>query len=159
MAVEKKVRPGSCLVQACGLVLCAVALGFATKWLHPRSPAWSIDAGSAFNERIALAEVDEWFGGEVLWLDVRSPAAFASGHVPGALRVDVGDPAGWLYENFDVLVTETRPVVVYGISPEAGAAKRVADYLRANTKLSPVVVLRGGWSAWLEAGHRTQVSR
>ena len=156
MGLRKKLRLRRCLTDTAGLLVVALALGLASKWLHPRAPAWSIASGSQREELISLTGIDTDFGSEVLWLDARSAASFAAGHIPGALRIEMDDPGSWFYENFDSLVVETRPVVVYDGSPGAAVAMRAAAYLRANTRLNPVLVLEGGWSGWLKAGRTVQ---
>lgn len=144
-------RGGRWLRDLVAILILALILGLASKWLHPRAPAWRIDSGAGGRERILLSEIDDLYAGKVLWVDARSEERFCAGHVPGALRIEMADPGGWLYEHFDALGVETRPVVVYDGSREGDVAARAAAYLRSNTQLDPVLVLEGGWSSWRDA--------
>jgi len=83
-------------------------------------------------------------------LDVRSPAEFAAGHVPGAINVPftsvlAGSPV--------VQARPSEPLVVYcGHGPRAwmaAAALRRRGYAR-------VVYLRGHMAAWRRAGLREE---
>ena len=79
-------------------------------------------------------------------LDVRSPAEFAAGHVPGAVNVPF---TSVLARSDAVRVPTSAPVVVYcGHGPRAwlaGKALRRRGYER-------VTVLRGHMAAWRQAG-------
>jgi hydroxyacylglutathione hydrolase len=79
-------------------------------------------------------------------LDVRSPAEFAAGHVPGAVNVPF---TSVLARSDSVRVPKSVPVVVYcGHGPRAwlaGTALRRRGYER-------VTVLRGHMAAWRQAG-------
>ncbi len=89
-------------------------------------------------------------GERVTIVDVRTPAEFAAGHVPGAVNIP-----------FQAITrrTATRPVdqdsevVLYcGHGPRAwiaGAALRYAEFRK-------IVYLRGHWRAWRRGGLRTE---
>ena len=46
---------------------------------------------------------------DVLYLDVRTPAEFDSGHIPGAINVPLAD----LHKAAAVIGTPSRPVIAY----------------------------------------------
>jgi rhodanese-related sulfurtransferase len=83
-------------------------------------------------------------------LDVRSPAEFAEGHVPGAMNVPF---TSVLAGSLDVRARRSETVVLYcGHGPRAwlaGEALRWRGYLR-------VTYLRGHMAAWRRAGLREE---
>lgn len=96
-------------------------------------------------------------------LDVRPQAEFESGHLPGALPVDVGvwksmslkdagaglrDQAAWSKTVGDLGIERTTPVVVYSSSPTNAA--RIWWTLKY-VGVKDVGILDGGWEAWKAA--------
>lgn len=87
-----------------------------------------------------------WAPGRLV--DVRSPAEFAGGHVPGALNVPLEDLLG-RPGRFG-----TDPVQI--ICQSGGrSAKAAAAVQRAGT---PAVSVAGGTSAWIESGRAVDTS-
>jgi rhodanese-related sulfurtransferase len=81
-------------------------------------------------------------------LDVRSPQAFAAGHVPGASnlphrKIIAGTLAGYAADTL---------FVVYCAGPHCNGAQRAA--LRLAQLGRPVKVMIGGMSGWREEGFR-----
>lgn len=114
------------------------------------SPA---DAAAHFACKLSL-ETDCWDvheslksgGPDFVLLDVRGPAAFAEGHVPGALNLPHGKiterrmtewPAGTLF-------------VVYCAGPHCNGADRAA--LRLARIGRPVKLMIGGVTGWIDEG-------
>ncbi|AWU95087.1 rhodanese-like domain-containing protein [Azospirillum ramasamyi] len=114
------------------------------------SPA---DAAAHFARKLSL-ETDCWDvheslksgGPDFVLLDVRGPAAFAEGHVPGALNLPHGKiterrmtewPAGTLF-------------VVYCAGPHCNGADRAA--LRLARIGRPVKLMIGGVTGWIDEG-------
>jgi len=87
------------------------------------------------------------WGDEVLWVDARPEAAYATQHIPGAAWLTSGE---WETGLFEVLerVSAEGWVVVYCGSQRCGASREVAERLRDEVGLERVVVLHGGWDAW-----------
>ena len=89
-------------------------------------------------------------GEAVTILDVRSPAEFAAGHLPGAVNVPFTRA---LAGSYDLHAQKSQPVVVYcGHGPRAwlaGEALRWRGYTR-------VTYLRGHMAAWRRAGLREE---
>ncbi len=127
------------------LLLAPLAPAALTAWWHPQAPAWRapVDAFPSLD----LAAVPEG----VLWIDAREPAAYAAGHIPGALSFGEGN---W-EEGLAAFVERWEPgvlVVVYCDGAECDASRRVARRLQIELGVEDVAVLREGWPAWQKAG-------
>ncbi len=97
----------------------------------------------------------------MLRLDVRGAKEYAAGHIPGALRLDLGELRRRCPENDPSEVTCLRaalgelgvsgdlPAVVYGADLEFAAR---AFLLLESVGCRTVRALDGGWDAWLAAG-------
>lgn len=110
--------------------------------LHDRSRA---GLGPA---EVRIEEAATW-GESVVWVDAREAAAFARGHIPGALAFDENA----FNESLGNLLAAWAPgrrVVVYCDSSACTRSRDVADRLR-DAGLSDVYHLHGGWDAWTRA--------
>jgi rhodanese-related sulfurtransferase len=118
--------------------------------IPPASPA---DAAAHFARKLSL-ETDCWDVHESLksgspdfvLLDVRGPAAFAKGHVPGALNL----PHGKLTERRMMEWPEGTLFVVYCAGPHCNGADRAA--LRLAQIGRPVKLMIGGVTGWIDEG-------
>jgi len=81
-------------------------------------------------------------------LDVRSPALFAQGHVPGAVNL----PHGKIVESKLVDYPADTLFVTYCAGPHCNGATRGA--LRLAQLGRPVKVMIGGITGWLDEGFR-----
>ncbi|HEX7950574.1 MAG TPA: MBL fold metallo-hydrolase [Candidatus Limnocylindrales bacterium] len=90
-----------------------------------------------------------------LLLDLRSPAAHASSHVPGSLSIPAGSSfgtwLGWVVRDAD------RPLVLL-LDADADWDDAVRQALRIGFE-SIEGYIHGGFSAWAEAGRPTQAGR
>ncbi|MFK7991227.1 MAG: rhodanese-like domain-containing protein [Sandaracinaceae bacterium] len=80
-------------------------------------------------------------------LDVRTPAEFSEGHIPGAVNIPHGDVAARLAE-----VPSDAPVYVH--CKMGGRAQKAAAVLEAAGH-DVVCVASGGMNAWTERGFPT----
>jgi rhodanese-related sulfurtransferase len=97
---------------------------------------------------LAPAEVQRLIAEDVFALDVRSPADFAAGHVPGSVNIALsGQFASWAAS---VLGLKSRPVLI---------ADTPQQYEEARTRMARVGIedvsgyLDGGVAAWKQAGY------
>lgn len=84
-----------------------------------------------------------------LWIDTRESAAFAAGHIPGAIRFDetaFSASLGTVMENW----RPGRRLVVYCDSSACARSREIARHLR-EAGLDEVYYLHGGWEAWSAA--------
>ena len=79
-------------------------------------------------------------------LDVRGPAAFARGHVPGALNL----PRREMTEARMAAWARGTLFVVYCAGPHCNGADKAAATLAALGR--PVKMMIGGWTGWLDEG-------
>lgn len=121
-----------------------------TGWLHPKRPAWSATIDSTNSIQQLDVETLRANYAHALWLDAREPAAYATAHVPGALLLTEADwETGFagLIDHWD----GSQPLVVYCGGESCRASEAVAKRLRQELAFDEIVVLRGGWDAWLAA--------
>ena len=85
-------------------------------------------------------------GPDFVLLDVRSPALFAQGHVPGAINL----PHGKIVESKLVAWPEETLFVTYCAGPHCNGAARGA--LRLARLGRPVKIMAGGVTGWLDEG-------
>lgn len=141
------------LLRALTLVFLGAALGLAFNAarasglrLRGFEPPSACAAGGAPAE-IGLAEAAALCNTPgVVIADARSPAAFAEGHIAGAVHLPCkeANPADM------ASVLRSRQIVVYGQSTED--ARAVAQGLQQKNPAVRVSVLQGGFAAWNAAG-------
>jgi thiosulfate/3-mercaptopyruvate sulfurtransferase len=117
---------------------------------------------------ITPRELADWIDGDPathpLILDVRPPEAYAAGHIPGAIHVDLWglsltdtDPAPlkafmWMIEHVLAIhgVTDTTPVVIY--DDQSGMRAARAFWFLEYFGHPSTRVVDGGFSAWTREG-------
>lgn len=85
-------------------------------------------------------------GADFVLLDVRSPALFAKGHVPGAINL----PHGKIVASKMAPWRAETVFVVYCAGPHCNGAARAA--LRLADLGRPVKLMAGGITGWLDEG-------
>jgi len=85
-------------------------------------------------------------GSDFVLLDVRSPALFAKGHVPGAINL----PHGKIVASKMAAWSAETVFVVYCAGPHCNGAARAA--LRLAELGRPVKLMAGGITGWLDEG-------
>lgn len=85
-------------------------------------------------------------GADFVLLDVRSPALFAAGHVPGAINLPHGKIVRSKLEHWP----EGTVFVTYCAGPHCNGAARGA--LRLAELGRPVKIMAGGMTGWLDEG-------
>jgi rhodanese-related sulfurtransferase len=83
---------------------------------------------------------------ETVILDVRTPAEFAEGHIPGAVNIDVQSP------DFTGQVAALDPNVSYAVYCRTGNRSQQALDLMAEMGIMDAYHLVGGVGAWQQAG-------
>ncbi len=116
------------------------------------SPAPSVLAKAHFAAAFTF-ETDCWDvrdalakGADFVLLDVRSPEAYAKGHVPGAINL----PHGKIIASKMTDWPEDTVFVTYCAGPHCNGAARGA--LRLAELGRPVKIMAGGVAGWLDEG-------
>ena len=151
--------PMRALLRDAALMLAAVlVMGTAANLVPGRRLAWwgkgheppaagvdfqLIDAGSADSIRTSLPRV--------VFLDTRSEAEFAAGHVPGAQGVSYTDLQNQLPVDRLAQLRAADAVIIYGAGEETDIEQLLAQELHRRG-LPPPDVLMGGVTAWGSAG-------
>jgi len=115
-------------------------------------PATSAEARERFAAEFTF-ETDCWDmhealdrGADFVLLDVRSPALFAKGHIPGAINL----PHGKIVRSKMANWPEDTIFVTYCAGPHCNGAARGA--LRLAELGRPVKIMAGGVTGWLDEG-------
>jgi rhodanese-related sulfurtransferase len=115
-------------------------------------PAPSIEARQHFAAEFAF-ETDCWDvhealakGADFVLLDVRGPALFAKGHIPGAINL----PHGKIVRSKMADWPEETILVTYCAGTHCNGAARGA--LRLAELKRPVKIMAGGITGWLDEG-------
>lgn len=78
----------------------------------------------------------------VVTIDVRTPAEFAAGHIPGAVNIDV---EGGL---FDAQIAELDPATTYAVYCHSGRRSGIAVRRMGDAGFTSLVNLDGGIQTW-----------
>lgn len=83
------------------------------------------------------------------WIDARTAEAYEADHIPDSILLN---EASWdeLFEQFILNWDGQSTLVVYCDSRICAASKGVAERLRTALQTENVLVLKGGWEAWLQ---------
>jgi rhodanese-related sulfurtransferase len=87
----------------------------------------------------------------VVVLDVREPASFEKGRIPGAININYTDIMG----HAKGLAGEKRTIVAYCACANEMTAARAAVDLAARG-IPGAKALKGGWDEWLARGEKTE---
>ena len=119
-----------------------------------QTPAASSELALAHFSNLLAFETDCWDTSEGLkseapdfiLVDVRSPALFARGHVPGAINI----PHGKITESYMKRYPNDKLFVVYCAGPHCNGACKAA--VRLASIALPVKLMIGGITGWLDEG-------
>jgi phage shock protein E len=116
-------------------------------------PAVSVSSGAvATSAPVAGAELDAaGFAASLkrpgtTVVDVRTPAEFAEGHLPGAVNIDVSSP------DFASTVAQLDPTAAYAVYCRSGNRSAAAVAQMADLGFTGAFHLGGGIGAWQAAG-------
>lgn len=84
--------------------------------------------------------------GKATVIDVRTPAEFAEGHIPGAKNFDIYD------SGFEEAIQGLKPDVMYVVNCQSGGRSAKACVKMLELGLVGTMNLEGGFSAWKKAG-------
>jgi rhodanese-related sulfurtransferase len=132
------------------LALTAVA-AVSTQMFHPRAPLWYEVQEPPVEGELTVAEVQQRWHGEVLWVDARMREAFDKAHVPSAILINEQELDALLLEHIEVLQDNRKPIVVYCDGHACKASHKMRRYLMEHLGFMDIYVLKGGFPAWQAA--------
>ena len=133
-------------------IVLAIAAWMANLQQADARPAY--DASSRFNVReVDAAQASSLIAAGAIVIDVRSPEAFAEGHITGAVNIPVAQLRRLLPD--DPAFDRAQPIILYSAEPALGAE---GTAIVNDAGFSGAVSLRGGVDAWLRAGLPTEKS-
>jgi rhodanese-related sulfurtransferase len=133
-----------------GILFLGTLMAAASLLLNPGASKLLVDAPGPGEITLSRARQQK---GPVLWLDARPSEAFARDHIPEALPLNLDH---WEEQIVEVMGrwTPGATVIVYCDDLACGSSHKVAEKLRREYHIDPVLVLRHGWAGWLEARNR-----
>jgi rhodanese-related sulfurtransferase len=149
------------LAEMAAIFLVAVAVGIA--WNHSLLyRAWTGNASDAESARpegniplpLGLVQVKELYDRKgALFVDARDAAAFAAGHIEGAVSLPVGEFSVWL-PRFNAQVKTSAMLVAYCNGYDCQDSRELAAKL-LQAGYRTVFVFEGGFPEWRDAGYPT----
>ncbi len=136
------------LREAAILLLCTLLAAAGTHYLHPRAPSWYLVDEPIFDDEVTLADISLRWHDDVLWIDARPRSQYEQGHVAGALMINEQELDQLLFQQFEKLQDNTKPVIVYCGSETCQASRKMKDYLKQRITSQDLYILHGGWKAW-----------
>ena len=108
-------------------------------------------AVSRIHEMSAAEVKTELDAGRITLIDVRDPASFKKGRIPGAVNVDYTQ----VLQQADRFKGETRTVVTYcACAREMTSARAAVDL--AEKGIPGAKALVGGWDEWIQRGEKIE---
>lgn len=144
-AIRSAVVAGLAALAALALAACAPEESSADGATASAGPAAAADAAALPFDGTHVDSADFAVAADaegVTVIDVRTPAEFAEGHLPGAVNIDVSDPA------FGDAVAELEVDGAYAVYCRSGNRSRVAIDQMATAGIASTVGLEGGIGAW-----------
>ncbi len=144
------------VLQGAGMLLLAAAAAGLAQRFHPRAPALYLVQEKAPEGAITVREAKALLvSGQpgAIWLDARHRPEFQKGHIPGALLCNDQEWDSCMESVITALdAAPGRPVIIYCDAQKCQASK---DIQKRILPLIPderqVLILHGGWPAWVEA--------
>lgn len=142
----------SLAIQVLVLLVFSGIAGGLTFVLHPRAPALYLAMEPLAEWEVTLADVEERWGGDVVWVDARIRDRFDESHVDGAILLNEQEWSDLLWEAIDGIQAAEKPIVVYCGTHACQSSRKVAERLRESVGLPEAYFLRRGFEALVEAG-------
>lgn len=130
-------------------ILAAVLLAaIGTHFLHSRAPAWYMVEEPVREDEVTMQDISTRWNHDVLWIDARPRSEFEAGHIPGALLLNEQEADNLLFEYFEKLQDNDKPIIIYCDSADCQASQKIKQYLLERLPLTNLYILKGGWEAW-----------
>ncbi len=119
----------------------------------PLSPMDLVAAAKQNIREVSADEARSMIGTARLLLDVREPAEFAAGHLPGAVNIPRGVVEFQIGAHPTFASAQAEPILVYCLS---GGRSALAVENLQKLGYTGTVSLAGGYKGWTEAGLPTE---
>ncbi|TLD70951.1 rhodanese-like domain-containing protein [Phragmitibacter flavus] len=136
------------IAEATLIVLLTLVAATATHHFHPRAPAWHLIDEPLLDDEVTLASITQQWNNDVLWIDARPRSDYETAHIPGALLLNEQEANDLLFDYFETLQDNTKPIVIYCGSEACQASRKMKDYLRERLPTADIYLLKGGWKSW-----------
>ena len=130
-----------------------LALGVVLTGCSDGGPAASVSSGTSAAtapESGATLDAEQFAAAiklpETTILDVRTPAEYAEGHLPGAVNIDVNSP------DFSTAIADLDKTKPYAVYCRSGNRSATALQVMAGQGFTGAYHLGGGIGAWSQAG-------
>lgn len=134
------------LTQAAILMTLTVAAATGTHFLHPKAPAWYLDQQPLGEDEVTLGDITQRWQGQVQWIDARPRSDFEKAHVPGAWLLNEQEADVLMFDLFEKLQDNDKPLIVYCSGEACQASRKIRQYLKERVGSQEIYVLRGGWA-------------
>jgi len=84
----------------------------------------------------------------ILFVDARAEEYLVEGIIPGSIA---NDDVGFLAEQIDYLIGTEKGFVIYCSDDDCGSSEELAYELQ-DLGFSNILVFKGGWKSWMDAG-------
>lgn len=141
------------LQRALVIVLTGAALGLAANAISPRGIPFITPPKAKLQAQdiVPLNEAQElWSSATAIFLDARTPADYAAGHIANALSLSV-EEFDENYPRVATMLTTDANIVVYCDGQECDLSHHLADKLH-ELGYKHVRILVNGWTSWRTAG-------
>ena len=88
----------------------------------------------------------------ILFVDARAEEYLTEGIIPGAIA---NDDVGFLAEQIDYLIGTEKGFVIYCSDDDCGSSEELAYELQ-DLGFNNILVFKGGWKSWIDAGLATE---
>ena len=112
-------------IEAFIIITLTLAAAWGTHQWHPRAPAWYLAQEPLLEDEVSPAAVKERWNNEVLWIDARLRTEYEAGHVPNAILLNEQEADNLLFDLFDKLQDNTKPIVIYCGSDTCQASRKM----------------------------------
>jgi rhodanese-related sulfurtransferase len=133
------------------LLALSVIAAVLTHHFHPRAPLWYEVQEPPIEGEVTVADVQSRWQNDVLWIDARSEAAYAAGHIADAILINEQHRDEQVVEHIARIQDNVKPIVVYCDGHACKASHKIRSYFVDHTGNPNVWVLKGGWPAWQQA--------
>lgn len=141
-----------------GFLICLTGafLGVVYHWEHDSLVLQGRAGNTSEVVRLDLLDAKDYFDQQAaLFVDARSPLAYANGHIPGAINIPYPRFESLANQFLDQLPKDTR-IITYCSGENCNSGAKLARLIQQHTGLM-VQVFMGGWTDWTIADFPVEI--